>query len=368
MNNQQTNNNIVEELQPYAGKVNIEVLLNQIEQYISQHAVLPNGASVAITLWCLASYNINNFHIFPRLFLTSPVKRCGKSTVLDLIEAFSNKSFIVSNISTAALFRTIEICQPTLIIDEADTFVANRNDDMIGIINSGHGKSRANVIRCTGQDNNPTKFSTWTPMVLAGIGDLKDTIMDRSVTISLERKRRNQTVTRVPVDLYAIQELNRQKLLKWSTDNEISIKLNTIDPPNLGNDRAADNWLPLFTLANQVSDIWLKKCEAAYLSLTIIDDESDLSSLLLGDIRDIFNKHNDIKISSADLVNKLTEDKDKLWCEYKNGKALTQSSLATILKPFNIKSSTIRIQTKTLRGYELNQFKNTFDIYLPPLP
>ncbi len=147
------------------------------------------------------------------------------------------------------------------------------------------------------------------------------------------------------------------------------IKTKTVEPPNLGNDRAVDNWLPLFTLANQVSDIWLKKCEAAYRSLTIVDDEADLSTLLLEDIRDIFNKDNVNKISSENLVSKLTKEKDKPWCECKNGGALTQNGLAVMLKPYGIKPKVIRLTGgSTPRGYELKQFTDAFDRYLPPSP
>lgn len=361
--------NIVEDLQPFPSQVDADKLLNQIEKYISQHAILPNGASVAITLWCLASYNINSFRIFPKLTITSPVKRCGKSTVLDLIEAFSNKSFIVSNISSAAVFRIIEEYQPTLIIDEADTFISGRNDDMVGIINSGHAKTRANVIRCTGETNRPTKFSTWTPMVLASIGTLQGTIMDRSVIIPLKRKSPSQTVQRIRIDLFDVAKPSREKLLKWSIDNETAIKTNTVEPPNLGNDRAVDNWLPLFTLANQVSDKWLKKCKVAYKLLNTHKEDPEISISLLADIRTIFNSLNQVNISSKDLLNKLISDKDQPWCEYKNGRQLTPNGLAVILKPYGIKPKVIRLADgSTPRGYDLKQFTNTFDSYLPPIP
>lgn len=355
---------LVEELTPATGIIDADKLLNNIETYISEHAILPEGASVALTLWCLASFNINSFRIFPKLTITSPEKRCGKSTVLDLIEAFCHKSLMTSNISPAAIYRLIDVEQPTLIIDEADTFIAGGNSDMVGIINSGHAMRRAVVYRCVGDGSVPTPFSTWTPMVLASIRQLQSTIMDRSIVIVLRRKTKKESCKIIDVDLFGQAKCERAQLLKWSIGNANAIKQNPIKPPDLGNDRAVDNWLPMFTIAKLVSDNWFEKCKAAYVILNQHENEPEQSTLLLADIKEIFNNHNENKIPSADLVNKLTEDKDKPWCECKNGRAISQSHLAQMLKGYGIKSKGIRVGGKTPRGYELQQFADTFDRYL----
>jgi len=360
---------LVEDLKPATGSVDIEVLLDNIEGYISKHAILPDGASTAIALWCLATYNINYFRIFPKLLISSPEKRCGKSTVLDLIEIFSYKSLMTSNMSPASIYRVIEIDQPTLIIDEADTFVATGNSEMTGIINSGHGKSRAFVIRCAAKTFDPMRFSTWSPMVLAAIGDLPNTIMDRSVVIMLRRKTSLETVARMPPDLVEKSVAERGKFLKWSLDNADLIKGTLVEPPDLGNDRAVDNWLPLFTIANQVSDRYLKKCEASYKLLNAAHLEPDISTLLLTDIREIFNSHNINKITSVDLVSNLITPKDKPWCEIRHGRPMSQIGLANMLKKYGIRPKTVRHNGSTShRGYELKQFQDTFDRYLPSTP
>lgn len=355
--------NIVEDLEPSSGNVDIEVLLNKIEFYISQRAILPKGASTAITLWCLATYSINTFRIFPKITIFSPEKRCGKSTVLDLIEAYCFKSLITSNITMAAIYRLIDDHQPTLIIDEADTFVAGKNKEMVGIINSGHAKNRAFVTRCTGDNHEPKRFSTWTPMVLASIGVLQSTIMDRSIIVEIKRKSKTEKVKRIHPDLQDKSISKRQDLLKWSLDNMEELKLNQIEPPSLGNDRSVDNWIPLFTIANKVSTSWLKKCELAYKSLNNFEEEPLESTLLLSDIQKILKDHGENKIPSVDLVSKLVELKDHPWCEWK-GKPLSQNGLACMLKPYGIKPKGIRYNNFTPRGYELAQFTDAFDRYL----
>ena len=54
-----------------------------------------------------------------------------------------------SNTTAAAIFRTIEAARPTLLIDEADTFLTN-NEEIRGVLNSGHRRSGAFVLRLVG--------------------------------------------------------------------------------------------------------------------------------------------------------------------------------------------------------------------------
>ncbi|MFC3050563.1 DUF3631 domain-containing protein [Kordiimonas pumila] len=359
---------LVEDLLPATGTIDIEALLDNIEGFILSHSILPPGASAALTLWCLASYNINNFRIFPKLVICSPQRRCGKSTVLDLIEAFSSKALVTSNMTPATIFRIIESDQPTLIIDEADTFVAGGSKEMIGIINSGHARSRAYANRCAAETHQVQRFSTWAPMALASIGELSSTIMDRAVVITLKRKTARETVLRLVPDLPQKSILDRRKLLKWSLDNEAQISNNLIEPPNIGNDRAVDNWLPLFTIANQVSAVWLDKCEAAYQALTESELQASLEDQLLIDIRLIFVEKAVTRISSQELVFELLADIDSRWHLANNGRAMKAPVVARILRPFRVKSRNLRFGNGTqAKGYELSDFKDTFDRYLEPL-
>jgi hypothetical protein len=69
-----------------------------------------------------------------------------------------------------------------------------------GLINSGFTRAGARFVK-----NVPTPddgferraFSTWCPMVLAGIGNLADTIADRSITIEMTRKRPDEKAKRL---------------------------------------------------------------------------------------------------------------------------------------------------------------------------
>ena len=123
--------------------------------------------------------------ISPFMVLVSPTKRCGKTTVLILLQYMTPRSELASNISASALFRYIEEVQPTLMIDEADSFVKD-NEELRGILNSGHTKAAAHVIRNVevNGEHKPRRFSTWAPKAIATIRVLADTLEDRSVVVT----------------------------------------------------------------------------------------------------------------------------------------------------------------------------------------
>ena len=125
--------------------------------------------------------------IAPILAITSPEKRCGKSTVLAMLMRLVLRPLPAANLTAAALFRAIQAWAPTLLIDEADIFTQN-SDELRGVINSGHTRELAYVIRTVADDHEPRKFSTWGAKAIASIGKLSDTNADRSIEIPLKRK------------------------------------------------------------------------------------------------------------------------------------------------------------------------------------
>lgn len=76
-------------------------------------------------------------------------KRCGKSQLLSLLRRLVYRALAASNISPAALFRAVDAWKPTLLVDEADAFM-RENEELRGIINAGHTRDSAYVVRVVG--------------------------------------------------------------------------------------------------------------------------------------------------------------------------------------------------------------------------
>ena len=325
---------LTENISPFAGAVNGEILLDLTVAEINKYLILPKGTAEALARWCLCSYCIDNFRVFPKLFICSPIKRCGKTTALEVVASFTQRSLTVSGISPAVIFRTIQQEQPTLLIDEADMHLKNASGDMTAILNCGHTRSSAYILRCKPKTLEPEKFSTWAPMAIAAIGTIQSTIMDRSITVLLQRMMNadKKTISKLPQDLVDQMLPTREKMLKWSQDNSAACKANIVGPPDIGNDRAQDNWTPLFTVAALVSDKWLAKCDAAYQLLEATKDSNDPHDMLLADIHAILQSNSDKHITSEALIAALTANSDSLWTEYSSGKSISPKGLAGLLK------------------------------------
>ena len=340
-------------------------LVESINNLIKKHIILQDDTSEAIATWVLLTYCYDAFRILPLLGVVSPEKRCGKTTLLEVLHGLCNKAILASNISPPAVFRTIEKHQPTLLIDEADTFLKD-NEELRGVLNSGHTRAAAFVIRVQGDDHDPVKFSTWAPKVVAMIGELPGTLQDRSVMVKLRRKAPGEKVAKLDLNYEKKCSEIRQKCQRWADDN-ISI-LRTVAPkiPETGNDRATDNWLPLFCIAQVCGGQWPELLKNSMIGGTDTDDGT-ITIQLLSDIRDILKKDPNDGIFSETIIEALKQIEDHPWADWNRGKGLTQNGLARLLNPFGIRTKDIRLG-RVKKGYEKKMFTDAFTRYLSPEP
>lgn len=360
---------VVEDTQPAIEYVNGDELLDELAELLTRHVYLPKGAAYAVAVWCLGTFCMDAFSLWPKCLITSPEKRCGKTTLIDTMEALTFKALVVSNISPSAIFRSIDEWHPTLFIDEADTFIKD-NPELNGIINAGHKKRTANIVRSekVGEIFKPKKFSVWSPMVVAGIGAQRETLHDRSIHIEMERKLPDEAVLKLPQNFFEQCLKVREKCLRWYNDNQEALRIAYIEIPNYGNDRAQDNWHPLCVIAQTAGGEWLNHVKASYKLFELSPErDEDAGILLLRDIQQILKDGSHFKIASSLLVDNLIKIEGTPWAEWRRGQPMTQNSLSRLLKPFKIKPKTIRINGKTPRGFEAKQFENVFKRYIPPI-
>ena len=188
------------EPEPWPERVDGAALLTEMAGLFKRHIILPEGAEIILPLWTLHTWCIDDVSISPILAITSPEKRCGKTSLLSLLAKLVKRPLPTSNITSAALFRSVDLWSPTLLVDEADTFLRD-SDELRGIINSGHTRGGAFVVRTTGDDHEPRCFSTWGAKVVALIGLLPGTLLDRSITVAMKRKNKNEKAARLSYDI-----------------------------------------------------------------------------------------------------------------------------------------------------------------------
>jgi putative DNA primase/helicase len=356
--------------EPWPDPVNGAELLDALATRFQCHVILPAGAAIAAALWTLLPYVLDCFDVAPRLAVTSPTMRSGKTTLLSILNCLVPRALLASNISPASIFRVIESAHPCLLIDEADTF-ARENEELRGILNSGHTRDAAFVVRVEGDDHEPRRFSTWGAMAVAGIGRLPPTWIDRSVIIALKRKTRAEKVERLTRERKAALEPLARMAARWAAD--CAHVLEDADPkmPDFSSDRATDNWRVLIAIADAAGGAWPERARKAAIDLNAAreTDDEGLGVQLLADLRDLFDEEHD-RSASAEIVAALVARDDRPWSELgKAHKPLTKAGLARLLRPFLIFPRTIRLpDNKTPKGYILDDMKDAFLRYLPNTP
>lgn len=346
--------------------INGAALLDELLEALQRYVVFPSTeAGYALALWIAATHAQDAWEHAPRCVVTSPEKRCGKSRLLDIAEATAYESLVTVNISPAALVRSItDTDPPTLFIDEADTIfgakVKDNNEDLRGIVNSGHQRNRP-YIRWDISTRSNEKCPTFAMALLAGIGELPDTIMDRAIVLRMRRRAPGEQVApyRTRRDRPALHDL-RDRLHTWI--NPLVEKLTTVEPIMPLEDRAADTWEPLFAIADLAGAHWPKRAKSAATAMVGAEDKADVEASiggrLLADIKGLFEPAHLSFMSSLDLVNQLRRIGDAPWSELD----LTMRKLSIRLGAYGVKPG--QNSAKTARGYHFVDFADPFKRYL----
>jgi putative DNA primase/helicase len=210
------------EPEPWPHSVTGPDLLDTLSDAIRRHVVMPDHAADATALWVLHTYLLDCFGISPRLAITSPEKGCGKTTLLDVLSHLVMRPLPTANVTASAIFRIVEVQQPTLLIDEADSFLSS-NDELRGVLNSGHRRG-GSVIRTVGEDFEPRAFSTYAACAIALIGKLPATLADRSVSIDLRRRRPDETCEPFRFNRTGPLDQLARQAARWADDGADSVR------------------------------------------------------------------------------------------------------------------------------------------------
>ena len=352
--------------EPWPEPVDGSALLDKVTATIRKYVVMEPGSAEAVALWILHAHTLDAFQISPRLAITSPEKRCGKTTALDVVQFLAPRPLSTSNTTAAAIFRTIEAARPTLLIDEADTFLTN-NEDIRGVLNSGHRRSGAFVLRLVGDNHEPRQFSTWAAVAIALIGKLPDTLQDRSILIRMRRRLPSESIAQFRADRTDDLKILARKAARWANDNLETLRaMDPAMPPTITN-RDADNWRPLLAIAGAAGGEWPARARVIAEAMTdkAKGDDQSFRTMLLEDIKSVFATKGVDKLSSAELVEALLAMKDRPWPELgRAAKPITQNRLAGLLKDFGIRPCNVWVDAKPLKGYGRGQFDDAFARYL----
>ena len=347
-------------------------LLDLTAAALARYVVLPDAHALnAVTLWVAATHAVPGWHCAPRLVIRAPEKRCGKSRLLDLVEALCHRPLMTVNASPSAVYRAIGLAPedpPTMLIDEADTIFgpkAGENEDLRGLLNAGHQRGRP-ALRYDAGSRSVERIETFAMAALAGIGAMPDTIEDRAVIIAMRRRAPGERVQpyRVRRDRPHLDSL-RDQLHAWAREHLDSL---TGAVPTLPvEDRAADTWEPLAAIADQAGGPWPERVRAAVLAQedarAAETGDSD-PTRLLADLRRVFSAAGAETLPTQAILARLRADDEAPWSTY-GGAGLSAMRLGQMLRDFGITSAVHRFPTGQARGYSVADFTDAWARYCP---
>jgi len=342
-----------------------------VHHLLQRYVALTAHQSVAVALWIAHTFVYRRFTVTPRLMLTSPVRGCGKTTLLELIEALCARPLKSDNITAAGIYHAVDHEHPTLLMDEADNLGLAFNGALRAVVNSGHRRG-GKVTRY--HHAQVRSFSTFSPVAVASIGTLPLPVMHRSIVIRMERHDGQHNLKRLDADdadTKADLDIAYRMIFAWAREAELCT-----DPPmpaQLRN-RQADNWRPLIAIADAFGADWATRSREAAVIFAGGHQDEDAAVVLLGAIRGIFDGRRVDRLPSKTIVDDLTDADDAMWSEWRGiggnqqPRKLSQGEVAKLLAPFQIRPKTIRLLSvasgkPTVKGYSRSQFEAAWRSY-----
>jgi hypothetical protein len=154
-------------------------------------AVMSDAQRVHSTLWVAASHVYRMFPAFARLDYAAIGPGCGKTTTLEVATAMCPQPLVVGHSTQSSLKNWLdEYPDTTLGIDERDVIFGTTGrgvrsaKELSSMLNAGYA---ANGTMLATRSGKAVKIPVYNAVALAGIGRTYPALLDRSITITLEK-------------------------------------------------------------------------------------------------------------------------------------------------------------------------------------
>ena len=332
-----------------------------------------------LALWIIGTHMFRSFDSFAYIVITSKTKRSGKTRLSEVISFVCSQPMNFSAMTPSTLFRVINpnpkkyysetnpFIPPTVIFDEAETLSNEAASAMRSTLNAGYRKGQS-VPRTVGQE--VVEFQVYCPKVFILIGDVYDTLRDRSILVEMVRgespkrflydeAKQDGAVLRTEIkhifEFFTAHPNAQEKIIEQYGKLRAQFL----------SDRDEEIWLPLLSICQVLAPERMKELQRcavdmsalktapqqAYKSLDLFEtkkEQMEFAERCAVDLLAVIN--GDKNIFSAEAVKRLRELDLSPWRTYK-GKGLDQHNLGDLMSTIGIPSVTVRIGKQTLKGY-----------------
>jgi Protein of unknown function (DUF3631) len=345
----------------------LAAVLDDAAAFVRRFVVLTGEQADTLALWAMHTYALDAADCTPYLHASSAEKRSGKTRLIEVAALLVREPLQSANISDAALFRVVDDRHPTVLLDEVDAvFAAREREELRGLLCAGYRRG-APAMRMGGSSMTTLQtFDAFAPKLLAGIGELPDTLADRCVRIRLKRRASNEQIDRFRVrDADQDADPIRVNLEQCAAFHLAELQGARPELPDELSDRAQDIWEPLIAIADLAGDRWPERARTAAraLSADIEADDDSLGVRLLADAHAAFEGHD--RLTTEALLTALQADDEAPWADLR-GTPLNARRLSRLLRPYEIRSRSIRLaDDATAKGYLRDQFEDAWNRLLP---
>ena len=364
-----------EESSPTVVPIDGADLLDRIRALTLRFIKYPSDATcTAHVLWIAHTHLVGAFFTTPRLGVLSSGPGSGKTRLLEMTALLSARVIFSVNSSPAYIIRKIKssVEPPTILYDEIDGIFGpngDGNEFLRTAFNAGYRRG-ATVGRCYSEKGKilTEELEVFCPLAMGGLGGLPETIMDRSIIIQMQKCLPDERVESFRPRVHEPEVgLLYDELCLWAAS--VLSKAESHDPtlPDCIKDRNADVWGPLIATADLAGGHWpvtVREVAVELVSKQKAEAEPPLSINRLADIRTCFGVR--VGVSTRELIDFLLADDEAPWGDLR-GKKIDPRKLGGMLRPYGIKSETIREGDVTCKGYKLESFYDAWKRYLPEI-
>jgi hypothetical protein len=367
-------------------------ILDDISALIRQYLFCSEDQLTVLALWVVHTYGFEYFSVTPYLNILSPESQSGKTVCLSLLDLLCHKPWMPSGVTPARLISRITHSQPTLLLDNWDTFFrASDSQSIVGFLNAGsaHGnrfttrpddrgsdgsihRNRYGYPVVTRPGNQEPDKSIFCPKAFAGQGRLPASLAGRCIPIVLQRRNPSESALPFWRDI-VFKDATRlvQPIPAWLNKNAGALReaaLNLLCGSWSGVAKHQDDaTAPLIAIGHVAGGKWARKAHNSLYRILLgcPPEPPTVGIQLLSDIRSFFReRHDPPKIHTTPLLEHLNALEDRPWTK----KKLTPNGLRLILQDFPVpRSRNIHIGGQYLKGFTFQHFVKSWELYLPPL-
>lgn len=343
-------------------------LVPRIEAHLARYVsfVTPE-VKLPLALWTLGTFCFPEFDAFPYLVITSATKRSGKTRLAELLSFCASNPRSFAAMPATTMFRCIEKENPTIFYDEAEALSSESASTMRAVLNVGYRKGQT-IPRSSG--DGIKEFQTYCPKVFILIGDVFDTLRDRSIVVTMQRAEAPTRFVYEPAKTAGeeIREAAKEAIERHTA--RIAELFAVHAPLEFLMDRDEEIWTPLFVLAslfcpNRIEelsriavDLATEKTAEVKRYTMLHEDEAiddQYAQKLLSDLYGVMLTQGKV-IGSAEAVEALQGVATGPWRKFR-GRGIRVNDISNMLSRFGVKPVRIAIGSgrgnqKFLRGYK----------------